>query len=689
MTIMPNAGKSLVYLEKARYSKTTWGFVAGFVFMGLITLFVGLLGKIDIVVLAVAEMIAGIVFGVYRWFNALKRRKDYALQLKNVAFCVENTAKTAVKSFPSPMVVTTVSGAVQWYNNKFEDLLGHGGIYGEYIQDIFPDIQFSRFVEDGNPTPVEMNYKDKNYVVSGRAVRTNQDGVIGTMIGIYFTEVTLIKNLRKSIEDNKIVVAYLMIDNYDEVLKSTPAQSHGALLGEIERCINDWVEKGDGVKVKCEKDKFVIFFEAYKFDIILKEKFSILNDVKVINHENRLPVTLSIGVGKNGESVNENEKFGSMALDMALGRGGDQAVVKTTLGYQFFGARSREIEKSTRVKVRVVAHALRDLADNSSNVIIMGHKNGDADSFGASVGLFRALRDRNINAFIAMNKNTCNVKLILDWLSKIKEYDERIINQDRAMALIDSKTLLIVVDTHRTSMVEYSEVLKHVKNIVLIDHHRRCEDFIENTVLTLHEPYASSSSEMVAEMLQYFSEKQNMEVAEAEAIYSGIYLDTKGFNFKTGVRTFEAASYLRKLGANPINIRRLFRNDLEMYIEKSRIISNAKVYRNNIAIAVSDYSGENTQLIVAQAADDLLDIKGIEAAFVLAVVEGKVIISGRSLDTVNVQVILEKLGGGGHITIAGAQLKNSSLGFAEQRLRMAIDEVLFDEAPVIEINRNK
>ncbi len=683
--MMQNTGKSLVDLEKERYTKATWAFVLCFGIMGIITLIMGLMGKVDIIILAIVEMVAGISFGVYRWLNARKRRKAYAAQLENVAFCVENTTKTAVKTFPSPMVVTTVSGAVQWYNEKFENLLEHGGIYGEYIQDIFPEIPFSRFVEDGNPTPVELTYKDRTYVVTGRAVRTNQNGVIGTMIGIYFTEVTLIKNLRKSIEDKKIVAAYLMIDNYDEVLKSTPNQCHGALLGDIERCINEWVEKGEGVKVRYERDRFVIFFEARNFETIMNEKFSILNEVKTINHENRLPVTLSIGVGRNGENISENERYGSTALEMALGRGGDQAVVKTALGYQFFGARSREVEKSTRVKVRVVAHALRDLADTSSNVIIMGHKNADADSFGASVGLFRALRDRNVKAYIAMDKANNNVKLIMDWLSKIKEYNECIINQDRAMSIIDDNTLLIVVDTHRPTMVEYSEVLKSVKNIVLIDHHRRSEDFIENSVLALHEPFASSSCEMVAEMLQYFSDKQNMESAEAEAIYSGIYLDTKGFNFKTGVRTFEAASYLRKLGANPINIRRLFRNDLNIYVEKSRIISNAKVYRNNIAIAVSDYNGENAQLIVAQAADDLLDIKGIEAAFVLALVDGKVIISGRSLDTVNVQVILEKLGGGGHITIAGAQLKNNSLSFAEQKLRMAIDEVLFDEAPIIEI----
>ena len=588
-------------------------------------------------------------------------------------------------NFPSPMVVATVGGAIQWYNFQFEHMVGRGNLFGEYLQDIFSELQFSRFVEDDDPTPEEYTFRDRDYRIVGRAVRTNQAEVVDTMVGLYFMDLTGIHQLQKRLEAKQIVICSVMIDNYDEVFKGTPNTNHGALIGDIERCVNEWVERGNGVVTRYERDKFIVFFEAAFFEPLQKEKFSVLGEVKKIQQGNRIPVTVSIGVGKSGTSLQENERLSRGALDMALGRGGDQAVVKTAKGFQFYGAKSREIEKSTKVKARVVAHALRDLADHASNVIIMGHRNGDADSLGASVGLFRALIDRSVEAYIAVDRNHNNAHMILDSLYEKEEYRERIIHEDRALNLIDEGTLLIVVDTHRPSIVEFRDVLKNVRDIVLIDHHRRSEEFIENTVLTYHEPYASSSSEMVTEILQYFGEGQNMDVCEAEALYSGIFMDTKGFTFKTGVRTFEAASYLRKMGVDPVNVRRLFRNDLDTYIQKSRIISRAKVYRQNIAIAVCDDIGRDTQLVVAQAADELLNIKGIEAAFVLAAVEGRIIISGRSLDSVNVQVILEKLGGGGHITIAGAQLKNNSLGFAEMRLRAAIDEVLFEEVPFADV----
>jgi len=392
---------------------------------------------------------------------------------------------------------------------------------------------------------------------------------------------------------------------------------------------------------------------------------------------------LSIGVGAAGETLRENQELATAALEMALGRGGDQAVVKTRKGFQFYGAKSRELEKSTRVKARVIAHALRDLADQASRVIIMGHKNADADSLGASAGLFWALRSRKVDAYIAVDRNHNNAHTLLDALLAGEEYASRIVSEDRALSLIDGRTMLIVVDTHRPSMVEYPDLLRNIDEVVLIDHHRRSEEFIEDTVLTYHEPYASSSSEMVAEILQYMVPGRTMHVSEAEALYSGIYIDTKGFTFKTGVRTFETASYLRKMGVDPVRVRRLFRTDLDMYILKSNIIGRAKIHRGNIALATCEDIGQDTRLVAAQAADELLNIQGIEAAFVLAEIGPNISISGRSLDSVNVQVILEKLGGGGHITIAGAQVKNNGLELAEMQLKDAIDEVLFDELPIL------
>ena len=411
----------------------------------------------------------------------------------------------------------------------------------------------------------------------------------------------------------------------------------------------------------------------------MANKFTILSEVKKIDWENKIPVTVSLGIGRGGEDIKECDKMARAALEMALGRGGDQAVVKTPNGLTFYGAKSREVEKSTRVKARVMAHALRELVDQSSEVIIMGHRFGDMDSFGASVGMLRAILDRGKEAYIAVDKSKHNAVNIIQMFTGDENYSNRILSGERTQNVIGDNTLLIVVDTHRPSMVEFPKLLKQVNATVLIDHHRRNEDFIENAVLTYHEPYASSASEMVTELLQYMRDGQRLSVKEAEALYCGIYMDTKGFTFKTGVRTFDAASFLRKMGVDPVNIRRLFRNDIGFYIQKSKIISHAQVYHGIVAIAICEGIGRDAQVVVAQAADDLLNIAGIEASFVLAKVGNRIMISGRSLDSINVQVILEKLGGGGHITIAGAQLENHSLTVAEAKLKEAIDEVMSEK----------
>lgn len=664
-----------------RYSLLAAG---GFLVFGLISFLSEWMRHGEISVAAIIEIVLAVAIAIGSLMISLRQQRFMTNELADFAYCVESTTRTAVMNFPSPMVVVSLGGAIQWYNPGFAKMVGRENLYEEYLQDLFPELQFSRFVENEEPSPEEYGYKEQSYLVSGKAVRTAKNEMTETMVGLYFTDITQLKVYEQLLEDKKVVVCTAMVDNYEEVFKGTPNTNHGALIAEIERCVNEWMERFDGVSIRYERDRFQILFEAAKFELLMQEKFEILREIKQIQQGNRFPVTLSIGVGSSGETLRENQQLSLAALDMALGRGGDQAVVKTRKGFQFFGAKSREIEKSTKVKARVVAHALRDLAEQASNVIIMGHRNGDADSVGASAGLFWALRSRKVDAYIALDRNHNNAQGILENLLRQEEYAARMINEDRALGLLNEKTLLIVVDTHRPSMVEYPDVLRNINEVVLIDHHRRSEEFIEETVLSYHEPYASSSSEMVTEMLQYMVQGRTMHVSETEALYSGIFIDTKGFTFKTGVRTFEAASYLRKMGVDPVNVRRLFRNDLDTYILKSRIISNAKIYRDNIALAVCEDMGQDTQLVVAQAADELLNIKGMEAAFVLAEVGHKIVISGRSLDSVNVQVILEKLGGGGHITIAGAQMKNNGLTLAEQQLRSAIDEVLFEEVPMIE-----
>ncbi len=627
--------------------------------------------------IAIVAVVLGVGFLACGYFSTQAKRKAFISFIESFAFGAENTAKTAVLSFPNPMVVVTKGGEIRWYNAEFVELCRRENLFGTQLQEIFPAIRLSSFLS-GKKEQQEFSYNGRDFVINGEVGGApDADGSL-TMVGLSFTDISEVTELKRKIEEQKTVVCTAIIDNYDEVFRETPNSNHGALISDIERCIDLWVEKGEGSYRKYERDKFIILFESAKFNLLLNEKFTILNEVKEIDQQNKIPVTLSIGIGASGEDLKENDKLSLAALDMALGRGGDQAVMKTDAGYSFYGAKSLGVEKTTKVKARVVAKSLCSLIDKASNVVIMGHMGADFDSFGAAVGLFRAVMDRNKNPYIAMDREHNNVKEILADLVVQPEYANGIVSYDRIAQIIDRDSLLIIVDTHRPGIVEYPELLNRTDNVVLIDHHRRSEDFIENTILKYHEPYASSTCEMVAEILQYIGDDQGLSVQEAEALYCGIYLDTKGFTFKTGARTFEAAAYLRKMGVDPVGVHKLFRNDLSLYIQKSRVNSMAKVYRDNIAIAVCDEPSKNIQLVVAQAADDLLDINGIEASFVLANIGSKVIISGRSLGAINVQVILEQLGGGGHITIAGAQLENNSLTIAELKLQNAIDDVLFE-----------
>ncbi len=670
--------KGLKGMRRRIFATESLWIVIGFLVFGVLTFLLGNRQDNGWKILGFVEILVALVVGIIGILLSHRRKQSLLELLENFSFCTESATRAAVLPFPSPMVVADTEGVIQWYNERFQTMLGREELYGEFVQDLFSDLQFSIFVENTNPTPQTFSFHEKEYLVSGKTISVQQDDAETNLVGIYFTDLSEQKKLEKVIADRKTVVCSLLIDNYDEVFKGTQNTNHGSLVAEIEHCVNNWVEKGEGVSVRYERDKFLILFEAAKFQPLWDEKFPILEEAKQISQGNRIPVTFSIGIGQSKDTLQENEELADAALDMALGRGGDQVVVKTEVGFQFYGAKGREIEKSSRVKSRVVAHGIRDLAERAGKVLIMGHANADADSLGAAVGLFRIFRSLGADAYIALNREKNHTQQILKELLAHEEYRQRIIGEERALDCVKENSLLVVVDTHRPSIVEYPSLLTRCKNIVLIDHHRRSEEFIEHTVLSYHEPYVSSSCEIVTEILQYMDCDKQLAAHEAEALYSGIYLDTKGFTFKTGTKTFEAASYLRKKGADPINVRRLFSNDMEFYLQKSRIISSAKIYRNNIAIALCTERSKDTQLVVAQAADDLLNIRGIEAAFVLAESGNRIVISGRSLGTVNVQVILEKLGGGGHITIAGAQLQNDRLDQAEEELRAAIDETMFE-----------
>lgn len=643
--------------------------------LGIASLFMGIKGYVETSIIGFMLIAGGILLLVYGILTLKIRRRRFYKYMQSYSFCVEQVTKTAVQSFVHPIVVITESGEIKWCNDFFLDMIGRDAGYGEYIQDILSDFSIGKYAESEDSVSDDYEYNGKSYAVSGHLVR-NENGD-ENLVGLYFVDVTEIKMLEKYCSDKEVVECLVVIDNYDEVLKETPNSNHGALIGEIEKRVNAWVAYAGGVSRRYEREKFIVFFHNKEYaEIVENEKYRILGEVREINLENKIPVTLSIGTGRGGENLEENNRMANLALEMALGRGGDQVVVKSPGAYKFYGAKSREVEKSTKVKARVMAHALREAIDQASNVMIMGHKNSDMDSVGASIGLYQAVRERGANTYIVVKKNVSNAKTLLSSFVNDPKYANSIISGDKAMSLIDKQTLLIIVDTHRRSMVEYPEVLAAAKSIVLIDHHRRAEDFIDNAVLTYHEPYASSTCEMVTEILQYIQDTPTLTLHEAESLYAGILLDTKGFTFKTGVRTFEAAAYLRRMGVDPVNVRRLFKTNLEDSIRLSKIISSASVYRDNIAIVLCEDTGKDIQVLAAKAADELLNIAGIEASFVIARLGHKTIISGRSLDTINVQLILEQLGGGGHITIAGAQLDETDTDFVLRQLHEAIDTVL-------------
>ncbi len=623
--------------------------------------------------------LVGIIFFAVEFYLIYRQKKSFVSFMENFDFCLSDTTGKSLVKYPSPVVIIGLDGEIKWYNGNFTKLVGENETFGTHINTLLPTLEVNKLTESKGEFGAVIEIDGRTYEVEARVTGREDKEAKHKFLLLYFIDKSDEYRLAQLREEEKTVEAIVIIDNYEEVLKETPDSNHGKILGEIEQTIGEWIALGDGVFRKFERDKFLVLFEQRNFEKILEDKFEVLNNIKNINAENKIPVTISIGIGQHGIDPKENDSFARFAVDMALGRGGDQVVIKDRDSLNFFGAKSREVEKRTKVKARVVAHALRKLIDNSGKVLIMGHKSGDMDSIGASIGLFKAVKSRNRKAYIVVDKETVNAKETIAEFEHKTDYIDAFITTEQAMNTLEKDSLVIVIDTHRPNMVECPELLRHADNIVLIDHHRRSENCIENATLMYHEAYASSTCEMVTEIIQYIQEAPMLDKQEAEALYAGIFMDTNGFVNKAGVRTFEAASYLKRMGVDTIKIRRRFKCDKDIFIRKAQIISNAEFYRDNIAISVVSDEARGAQVMCAQAADELLDIKGVEAAFVL-LKRGKVIyISARSLDDINVQIIMEKLGGGGHITLAGAQMENMTLEEAVEKLHWAIDEVVANE----------
>ena len=489
---------------------------------------------------------------------------------------------------------------------------------------------------------------------------------------MYFIDETKYNELFDSYNKSKSCIGVAMIDNYDELVQRILPERKIELLAKIEKEIIEWITATGGLIIKTERDYFVFIFEQQHLTEFEKEKFNILDKIKTIEVDSKLPITLSIAVSNEGKNSYEKYKSALSAMEIVLGRGGDQAVVKKEGKFKFYGGKTLEV-----VKARTIAHSISTAISESENVIVMGHKNIDIDAFGSALGMYRLSKTLEKDCYIVSEPKGKSLGKFLEVL-KEEDYKDAIISESEAIDLIKANSLLIIVDTHKTSYVEFPELLDKVERKIVIDHHRKAPDCIENALVSFHEVYASSTAELVTEIVQYAQDNVELKLLEAESLYGGIMVDTKDFTFKTGVRTFEAAAYLRKYGVDIIRVKKWFQADLESYNIISNIVRNVEIHNDTIAISIFEDENEDSNLIIAKAADELLTISDITASFVMAKVQDKVYISGRSIGDINVQLILEKLGGGGHITLAGAQLEGFSLEDARNELVIRINEYLLE-----------
>lgn len=591
-----------------------------------------------------------------------------------------------------PYGIADDSGRILWGNTSFTEVLGEEKplkVTRKNLMALFPEITKEILkLKDGSAV-LHTSIDERKYQIRLKSfyIQDSPQAItqaIGAeaagqmLIAVYLFDETAILTYKQMVDDQKMVAGLIYLDNYDEALESVEEVRRSLLTALIDRKITKYFTNMGGIVKKLEKDKYFIAIKQSWVGELKENRFSILEEVKTVNIGNEMAVTLSIGLGMNGDSYNKNYDLARNAIDMALGRGGDQAVVKDGEKIQYFGGKAQQMEKTTRVKARVKAHALRELMETKDRVLIMGHRLADIDSFGAAVGIYRIATALDRKAHIIINEATKTVHPLLSRFVESTDYPEDLfLTGPKAAELVDSNTLLVVVDVNRPSITDAPELLRLVKNVVVLDHHRQSSEIIENAILSYVEPYASSACEMVAEVLQYIADGIKIKWAEADAMYAGIVMDTNNFTNQTGVRTFEAAAFLRRNGADVVRVRKLFRDDFVDYKAKAEAVREAEIFEDCFAISVCPSAGLASPTVVgAQAANELLDITGIKASFVITEYNRVIYFSARSIDDVNVQVMMEKLGGGGHRNIAGAQMEGITVEEAKVRIKELIKEML-------------
>ena len=638
--------------------------------------FVAMLGFAVITALFAQYVLAGIelfltvlLFAGYMLYRTNRRKElqNFVQQLND-----EMTASTGARS-PFPTALVRLSdGVVVHTSDRFAAITGYQDtMIQRRIEDVIPSFSLDWLVSGKPEAPYDVTFNGRRYRVHGSVVRA--DDPHATVLGVlYLADLTELYQVRDEYVRSRPVVSIILVDNYDELTRNLSEGAISAMNAGINNQITKWAENYHGLLRRLEKNRFLLVFEKRDLKHAVDNKFSLLEDMHAITNPTGLQASVSIGVGVDGATFEESYDFASLSIEMALSRGGDQAVVKDRLNFRFFGGRAKEADHRSKVRSRVTANSLLELIGQSSEVFIMGHKNADLDAVGAAAGIACLCRKKGKPFYIVLDlENNASEKLIEE-MRQTAEYKNAFISGQEALVRCDSRSTLVVVDTNRPDQVECQPLLESVHKVCVVDHHRRAADYITPVVVNLHEPYASSTAELVTELLQYAVEKKNVLPVEAKALMAGIFLDTKSFHVRTGERTFEAAAYLRQLGADTVAVKKLLQNDLEDTIEKYQIIKSATMYRDEIAIAA--LNGATSRPLAAQAADELLNISGITASFVLYPDNDKVIISARSIGSANVQVILEPLGGGGNTATAGAQVPNATLAEVLDRLRESIDQ---------------
>ncbi len=612
------------------------------------------------------------------WANN-KRKTEISDHINELTLSVDKAAQSTIINSPFPLIVIDTNGNIIWKSSNFIKEFANVDIKVT-LNDVIKELKINvEKDKDTNNISIceSMQIGEKNYKIIAEYTKIREREHKNSseyMTTIYFLDETNHIKLLQEYNNSRTCIGIIVLDNYEELMQRTTEEEKLKITSDAEKSIYAWVNKYNGLLIKSERDSYVCIFDQYHLEKIKEDKFEILDEIKEIKTNDNIQLTLSIAISEDAKNNLDEYKSAKAVIDIALGRGGDQAIIKQNGKYYFFGGRTQEVEKRTRVKARIVAQALEELMNGVSNVIIMGHTNSDIDAMGASMGLYRIATTIGKKAYIVNETNGTSLDSFIKDLKETKKYEDVIIDKNEALAEINEDSLLIVVDTDKKNYVEVPELLEKTEKIAVIDHHRRGTDYIENAILTFHEVYASSACELVTELVEYADKTIKLDPFEVEALYAGIMMDTKNFTFKTGVRTFEAAAFLRKCGVDIIKVKKWFQSDLETYNKISEIVANSEIINDTIAISIYDKEDSDANIICAKAADELLTISNITASFVIGKMDDKICISGRSIGDINVQLILEKLGGGGHITVAGAQIEGMTQEEVKQELINRINE---------------